>query len=114
MDYEYQGYTYKIYSDGKSIVIATASYAGQTVRGIAKCDPQDEFDYNKGAALAVTRCALKIAFRRHQSANKKFNQAKEALHQAEKRYDDMTRYLADTEDEVAAIVNDLIDIEKEF
>ena len=37
-------------------VIAITTYAGKTVRGIAKCSPDDSFSKEKGEELAVARC----------------------------------------------------------
>ena len=114
MDCEYQGYTYKIYSDGKSTIIATATYAGKTVRGVAKCDPQDEFDYEKGATLAVVRCALKIA-------KKRLKRSKERLHNATTTLDWATKYLNESKEfvesaneEVRQISKNLEEIKTDF
>lgn len=52
---------YRYYTNGKNIVVAVASYAGQTIRGVAKCSEQDEFDLEIGKELAAARCAVKIA-----------------------------------------------------
>lgn len=51
---------YKYQTDNKTIVVAISTYAGKTVRGIAKCDPEDAFDLEKGKELAALRCAKKI------------------------------------------------------
>lgn len=52
---------YRYYTNGKNVVVAVASYAGRTVRGVAKCSDQDEFDLETGKKLAAARCAVKIA-----------------------------------------------------
>ena len=51
---------YRYYTNGKNVVIAVASYAGQTIRGVAKCSEQDEFDLETGKELAAVRCEVKI------------------------------------------------------
>lgn len=44
-------YTY--HTDNKSLVICVATYAGKTVKGIAKCNTeQDTFDLQKGIGKA--------------------------------------------------------------
>lgn len=56
-------------------VIAISTYAGRTVRGVAKCAPNDKFDIKKGMALAAARCNEKVAQKRMIRANKKYNDA---------------------------------------
>ena len=41
---------YKYYTDNKSIVVALSSYAGKPVKGVAKCNPDDQFDLDDGKA----------------------------------------------------------------
>ena len=54
---------YKYYTNNKDVVVAVSSYAGKTVRGVAKCDPRDTFDIEKGKELAAARCNEKIAYK---------------------------------------------------
>ena len=51
---------YTIYR-GTNVVAAVRPYKGKTVRGVAKCAPNDEFDFEKGSHLAKLRCEQKIA-----------------------------------------------------
>jgi hypothetical protein len=55
---------YRVYTNGENVVVAVSSYAGEKVRGVAKCAPEDGFDLEKGKKLAIARCALKIAKKR--------------------------------------------------
>lgn len=52
---------YRYYTNGENVVVAVASYAGRTIRGVAKCSEQDEFNLETGKKLAAARCAMKIA-----------------------------------------------------
>ena len=52
---------YRYYTNGENVVVAVASYKGRTIRGVAKCSEQDEFDLETGKKLAAARCAMKIA-----------------------------------------------------
>ena len=61
---------YKIYHHGNEVV-AVSTFAKRMVRGVAKCDPRDEFDHKKGEALAIARCDLKVAEKRMKRANEK-------------------------------------------
>ena len=63
---------YSFYTDGKTKVIAVSTYAGKVIRGVAKCDVNDTFSFEKGKKLAAARCNEKIAkkrFARAQNAN---------------------------------------------
>ena len=55
---------YRFYTNGKNLVVAVTSFQGQNVRGVAKCNEQDEFDLETGKKLAAARCAMKIAKKR--------------------------------------------------
>lgn len=67
---------YKFYIDEKNRkVIAISTYAGRYVKGVAKCDPRDEFDIEKGKELAAARCAVKVAEKRVKNATKKYADA---------------------------------------
>ena len=55
---------YSFYTDGKTKVIAVSTYAGKAVRGVAKCDINDTFSFEKGKELAAARCNEKIAKKR--------------------------------------------------
>lgn len=74
-------------------VIAISTYAGKRVRGVAKCDPQDTFNIEKGKELAAARCAVRIAQKRLNRADRKAEEAYVAYEQAEKHYEDMRDYV---------------------
>ena len=88
--------SYRIYETPNK-VIAVSSFAGQTVRGVAKCNPADEFDFDKGAALAAARCGTKIAEKRMKRAYTKVDEAKAPLDAAINHYGEMLKYQSDAE-----------------
>ena len=88
--------SYRIYETPNK-VIAVSSFAGQTVRGVAKCNPADEFDVEKGAALAAARCGLKIAEKRVKRAYSKVDEAKANVDAAIKHLSEMLKYQSDAE-----------------
>lgn len=101
---------YKFYRQGNK-VIAVSTYAGRTVRGVAKCDESDSFDLEKGKQLAAARCAQKIAFKRFQRAEQKLDEAQSAVWDAEDYRDRMDSYYGDAEDaleEIDAYIEDLL------
>lgn len=88
--------TYRIYETPNK-VIAVSSFAGQTVRGVAKCNPADEFDPEKGAALAAARCGVKIAEKRVRRAYNKVDEARAAVDAAIAHLSEMMKYQSDAE-----------------
>ena len=88
--------TYRVY-ETPTQVIAVSSFAGKTVRGVAKCNPADNFDFEKGAALATARCGVKIAEKRVKRAYNKVDEAKAAVEAAMEHLAEMMRYQADSE-----------------
>ena len=91
---------YKIFTNSVNDVIAVSTYAGKTVKGIAKCDPRDTFDIDKGVEIAEARCAKKVADKRLARARKKYAEAKRMLSEAESYLDRMSDYVSDAEKEV--------------
>lgn len=88
---------YHFYYDGDRKIIAVSTYAGKTVRGIAICHKDDEFDLEKGKKLAAARCAIKIAKKRVNRACDKVEEAWEAASRADKNLTKAQRYSEDAE-----------------
>ena len=82
---------YKYYTNNKDVVVAVSTYAGKTVRGVAKLDPRDTFDLEEGKRIAEARCNEKIAFKRLERARKKYQEAndeyKKCEYKRKKMYD---------------------------
>ena len=96
----------------KNKVIAVSTYAGKVVRGIAKCDPRDEFDLEKGKKLAAARCNLKVASKRVRNANAAYKQAMYDYDKAAARLNDMQQYVIDANRELREaeeFLNDIIE-----
>lgn len=85
---------YQFYRQGNKI-IAVSTYAGRTVRGVAICADDDEFDFNKGATLAAARCNLKVALKRMQRAYREATTAANEYNKAFKRFNKMLSYRTD-------------------
>ena len=94
-------FNYKYITAGNK-VIALSSYAGKTVRGVAKCAPGDVFNEEKGKDLATARCAYKIALKRQKRANRKYAEAVAEFARAEKFLAQMEAYVDRAESEVDA------------
>ena len=61
---KYKFYTTKT-KDGRMKTIATSTYAGKTVRGVAICDHEDTYNEEVGKKIAAARCAVKVAEKRY-------------------------------------------------
>lgn len=88
---------YRFYTNGNKVV-AVSTYAGRTVRGVAKCAENDNFDLDKGRELAAARCAEKVAIKRFHRASTKLREAKEAFMKAKEHYDRMKDYYYDADE----------------
>lgn len=86
------GKRYKVYTDGKSKVIVTSTFAGRTVRGVAKCSPEDKFDLQTGIELAQLRCDVKVAQKRRERASNKIDYIAMRIDAAVKEYEDAKDY----------------------
>lgn len=98
----------------KNEVIAISTYGGRPVRGIAKCDPRDEFDVEKGKDLAIARCAAKVAIKRQNRAIRKHQEAIDQYNAALAHLHDMDNYSTTAILEASAAIDDLFKIEKEM
>lgn len=87
---------YKYTTDNNNTVIVISTYAGKTVKGIAKCNPNDKFSYVYGQRLARARCDAKISKKRYKNANNKVKAAFEALNAAREYYNRMVEYEMDS------------------
>lgn len=101
---------YRFYGTPGPRVICVSSYAGQKVRGVAICDENDEYDFEKGKALAQARVDVEIASRRVNRARAKLDQAWEDLVAAEVVKDKMENYLDDATNELAEAQEHLAEI----
>lgn len=95
-------------------ILARSTYAGETVKGKAICHLNDEYSEEKGTALAVARCAEKIARKRKARAARLLKKAQTQLAMAQKYVADMTAYHTDacaeveeTQAELSAILSQM-------
>ena len=76
-------------------VIALSTYAGRTVKGIAKCHPSDKFDVEYGKELAAARCNQKIAKKRYERARVKYWDMCKEIKEVNARAQKVSDYLKD-------------------
>ena len=105
---------YKFYTNGSGKIIATSTYAGKTVRGVAKCSMNDEFNLEKGQTLAAARCNSRVAHKRRDNAFRKYTEAQRAfdvaqahLRAMESYYDDAYDAMLDADNAVEALLSEM-------
>ena len=85
---------YRFYENGNRI-IAVSTYGGKTVRGVAICHPDDNFDLETGKRLAAARCNEKVARKRLERASAKATAASFEVETAKKHLAEMQDYYHD-------------------
>ena len=101
---KYKCYAFEtVRNDGSKVptVVAISTYAGKTVKGYAKLDPKDEFNWEKGRDLAIARCNAKIAAKREARAQMKLAEALEILDMAKAHLNDMLDYHSNSTEKLA-------------
>ena len=81
-------------------VIAVTTYAGRTVRGVAVCADDDNFDLEYGKRLAAARCNYKVAKKRRDRAFAKVASAAQVYETAVNNMDKYRRYFYDASNAV--------------
>ena len=109
-NYTNDKYTYFV-ADKQKKVVAVSTYAGKIVRGIAKCDPRDDFSVEDGKKLAAARCAVKIAKKRNANANAQKQKAYNELVAKQHRLQKMNDYVDDSRRDLNAAISELAAIE---
>ena len=96
------------------IVVAVSTFAGKTVRGVAKCHPNDEFDAEKGTKLAIARCNYKVALKRQARADRKVREAIMTQYEAQSFLMKMKDYQRRSALDVSRMTNELEELEKSY
>lgn len=109
MKFDPSRYKYYSYTNPKGIkeIAAVSSYAGRTVRGIAKCNPNDGFSEEKGKALAAARCNEKVARKRKARAAERYLYAAEWFNEAKRYLEKSRTYYMDACDQLDEAVEDV-------
>lgn len=106
-------YTYYINEEAR-VVVALSTFAKKPVRGIAKCDPRDEFSQSEGMELAAARCNERIAEKRADNASRRLASAKKQYEEAVKHLKDMESYYEGAQVKLNQARADLEEIESSY
>ena len=99
---------YNFYIDEKNRkVICTSHYAGQVVKGTAKCHPSDKFNFEIGKALAQKRCDVKVLGRRLNGLMVKADRIIDEIEVLEKRLEKTRSYATETANQYIELCDEL-------
>ena len=111
-DYLEYGDRYKFYyNKDEKTLICTILYKGKTIRGIAKCDPDDEFNIDTGKKLAYLRCRQKLLVKKVKHSSKVEDDATAALEKAKVNMQKASKFYADATSQLYDITNSLRELE---
>ncbi len=100
------------YNEDSKTIVCTTLYKGQMARGIAKCDPTDNFDMDTGKKLAYLRCKQKFARKKLKRANKAYSDAIAAEARAKNNLCKAADFLDDAVFQLSAAKHELDMFEK--
>lgn len=99
------------YHEENRTIVCTTLYKGQMVRGIAKCNPDDEFNLEGGKKLAYLRCKAKFARKKLRRATKARDDAFIVANRANHYLEKAREFVADSEMLLDNALNELKEFE---
>jgi hypothetical protein len=111
---EYDNNYHFYYNTRNSMVVCTTAYKGKTIRGVAKCSPEDTFDLEVGKKLAYLRCRYKFAKKKAAQASGVYAKAFTEALRINKYLDRVISFISDTGYELAKAQEDLAKFEHEL
>jgi hypothetical protein len=102
------------YNEANLTVVCTTMYKGQLVRGIAKCDPDDNFNIDLGKTLAYMRCKVKFARKKFKHSLRASNEAFVAANRAKYNLDKAREFMCDSEMQLTSAIDELKEFEEKL
>lgn len=99
------------YNEDSKTIICTTLYKCQMVRGIAKCDPSDEFNIDDGKKLAYLRCRYKFSHKKLKHSHKVCNELLRAFSAMQRKLIKAHEFVNDSEDQFEAAHKELASFE---
>lgn len=99
------------YNEENRTVVCTTLYKEQMVRGISKCDPEDEFNVERGKKLAYLRCKAKFARKKFKHALNVEKDAFVVANRAKYNLDKACEFVSDAEMQLTYALNELDEFE---
>ena len=103
-----------IINEEKRTVVALSTFAGEAVRGVARCAEADEFNVETGKKIAAARCSAKIAEKRMKRAKECHSFAVDCVKFWTEHLEKMKHYDADSVEAYKKAIKDLEELEKTF
>lgn len=94
-------------------IIALSYYRGKTVKGIAKCSPEDEYNEELGRKIAEARCNQAVNRHRLEGAQANCKQLIIEAENIKRKLKKATEYLVETQKQYDASVEKLNNIMEE-
>ena len=109
------GEKYHFYHNAETgTVVCTTLYKGQIIRGVAKCNPDDNFDLAVGKRLAHLRCKQKFIQKKVKRAHMAHVEAIHAEAVARDKLYQAYEFVNDTEYQLELATNELDNLEREL
>lgn len=83
---------YRVFTNNKDLVKVGCSYAGKMYYGIAKCSPEDQFDYGFGVELAKARCDVAISWAKVSRSQEKIDVYRACIERLQKMLEEEMSY----------------------
>ena len=109
------GEKYRFYHNAEnSVIVCTTIYKGETVRGVAKCSPEDRFDVEAGKRLAYLRCKQKFLHKKLKRAQKVYASAVSEHAKTQNMYQVAAEFVEDVETQIGDIDYELYEFERKL
>lgn len=102
------------YNFANNTVVCITFYKGQTIRGAAKCNPDDNFNLDVGRRLAYLRCKQKFAKKKLKHSRKVYNESAIISAKAKNNFEKAREFMNDSEMQFENANNELIKFESEL
>lgn len=83
---------YRVFTNNKDFVKVGCSYAGKMYYGVARCNPEDQFDYGFGVELAKARCDTAISWAKVARSQQKIDVYRACVERFKKMLEDEIAY----------------------
>lgn len=109
------GEKYRFYHNAvNGTVVCTTLYKGQTVRGTAKCSPEDNFDIEVGKKLAYLRCRQKFMRKKLKRAQQVYAETVKEYAKIQNMHGVAIEFMEDVEIQLEQINNALSKFKKQL
>lgn len=95
-------------------VVCTTLYKGQIIRGVAKCNQEDEFDLEFGKDYAYLRCRQKFMLKKLKRAKKTKDEAIISVARANNNLWKANEFVGDVEIQLENVNRELADFESKL